>query len=137
MKCILLAIYSCIILTLTACGKKITSIRQNEDLTKWMDKNTENQVESMAHIEEISDEDYLLNLGRQLKLGMSVQEIISKIGEPDEYMGSGILYLKYNRGNCSLNIMVGSPYGNADDIYVYNKESNQSTSVYSYGGNNR
>ena len=94
-------------------------------LTKTTEENmTENTTEA-----EVSDEEYLMNLSKQLKLGMSVQEIIDAIGEPDVYSGSGILWLEYYRGDYSLDIRVWSPYGNADLIWIYNEKNDQKTII--------
>lgn len=130
MKRILLLILICTIISFTACADKTSTIESSSaSETKAIEENIDNTTENTTD-KELTDEEYLVNLGKQLELGMTVEDIIVKIGEPDAYVGSGILYLKYNCGNCSLNIMVGSPNGNADDIFVYNKETNQIINIY-------
>lgn len=60
---------------------------------------------------EINDKEYLINLASQLELGMPYDSVIEKLGEPDEYLGSWILRLRYAHGDWNLLIEVGSPYG--------------------------
>lgn len=44
-------------------------------------------------------------------MGMPYDSVIEELGEPDEYLGSGILRLRYAHGDWNLLIEVGSPYG--------------------------
>ncbi|MBD5156437.1 MAG: hypothetical protein HDT13_02200 [Butyrivibrio sp.] len=129
MKKILSLIFIGAVIAFTGCTEEPNTAEPssvNETaLTKATEENmTENTTEA-----EVSDEEYLMNLSKQLKLGMSVQEIIDAIGEPDVYSGSGILWLEYYRGDYSLDIRVWSPYGNADLIWIYNEKNDQKTII--------
>ncbi|MBD5156439.1 MAG: hypothetical protein HDT13_02210 [Butyrivibrio sp.] len=81
------------------------SENETKETEKIMESTTENITENRTDIE-MSDEEYLINLGKQLKLGMTEEEVIEKIGEPDAHTGSGLYWLEYYRGDCVLRVYI-------------------------------
>ncbi len=111
MKKILLLIYVCVILIFTACSENsdTTAANTSIDETKLTEQST--TVEA-----EMSDEEYLINLGKRLKVGMTEQEVIDEIGEPDKIFDGGLSYIAYLRGDCELEI---STYGRNGESIVF------------------
>lgn len=94
----------------------------------------EETVEDTSKIE-ISDEEYLINLGKQLKLGMTEKEVIDKIGEPDDRIGSGLYFIGYKRGNCGLSVAISPQEDKVYEVIVHNDETDKTTYIYSvYAG---
>lgn len=113
------------VILFTACADKASTPKPSYDetiLTETTGGHMENTTEDTTEIE-ISDEEYLINLGKQFILGMSEEEVIEKIGEPDGRMGSGLYWLEYRRGECGLNVHISVPENKVYRVNVYNKET--------------
>lgn len=75
----------------------------------------------------LSDEEYLTGRGRALKRGMTVEDVIGRLGEPDEYVGiNGINentltapFLIYWRGEYRLFVRFRKLELTADYIILY------------------
>ncbi len=72
----------------------------------------------------MSDEEYLINLAEQLAIGMEINEILDRIGEPDEHLGSGCLDLwLYRKGEYELIVDVDTQDHKINEIYIYDSEN--------------
>ena len=111
MKKILLLIYVCVILIFTGCTENsdTTATDASIDETKLTEQSTTGDAE-------MSDEEYLINLGKRLKVGMTEQEVMDEIGEPDKIFDGGLSYIAYLRGDCELEI---STYGRNGESIVF------------------
>lgn len=128
MKKVLSVIFVCFILMLTSCSDKTNNTEQYSTYeTKKIEESMEETIEDTSNIE-ISDEEYLINLGKRLKLGMTAQEVIEEIGEPDMDLGSGVTYLCYCQGDCTLWVCV---FGKVSEVSVYNDKTDKTTYIYS------
>lgn len=117
------------VILFTACADKESTPKPSYDetiLTETTEGHMENTTENTTEIE-ISDEEYLINLGKQLKLGMSEKEVIDKIGEPyDRLEGSGMLYvLMYKRGECGLSVFIQPPDDRVSNVRVHNDKTGE------------
>lgn len=135
MKKVLSVIFVCFILVLTSCSDKTNNTEQYSTYeTKKIEESMEETVEDTSKIE-ISDEEYLINLGKQLKLGMTEKEVIDKIGEPDDRIGSGLYFIGYKRGNCGLSVAISPQEDKVYEVIVHNDETDKTTYIYSvYAG---
>lgn len=100
MKKILLLIYVCAILIFTACSENSDTTVSNTgiDETKLTEQSTTGEAE-------MSDEEYLITLANQLTLGMDIDEVFFRLGEPDFGKGSSSLQnILYYRGDYTLRI---------------------------------
>ena len=124
MKKTVVIIFIGLMMLCTACADETstTTNTSSENETKETEKIMESTTENITDIE-MSDEEYLINLGKQLKLGMTEEEVIEKIGEPDGHMGSGLYWLEYRRGECGLNVHITVPENKVYRVNVYNKET--------------
>ena len=130
MKRILLLILICTIISFTACADKTSRIESSSaSETKATEENMENTTENTTD-QELTDEEYIINFGKQLKLGMTEKEVIDKIGEPyDRLEGSGMLYvLMYRRDECGLSVFIRPPYDKVSEVRVHNDETG--TNIY-------
>ena len=123
MKKTVVIIFMGLMMLCTACADETSttntsSVNETKETEKIMESTTENITDI-----EMSDEEYLINLGKQLKLGMTEEEVIEKIGEPDGHMGSGLYWLEYRRGECGLNVHITVPENKVYRVNVYNKET--------------
>lgn len=125
MKKMIFFIIICAVVLFTACADK-ASAPNPSSVNEMTGESTENMTEKTTEIE-ISDEEYLINLGKQLKLGMSEKEVIDKIGEPyDRLEGSGMLYvLMYKRGECGLSVFIQLPDDKVSNVRVHNDETGE------------
>lgn len=117
------------VIMFTACADKASTPKPSYDetiLTEITEGDMENTTEDTTEIE-ISDEEYLINLGNQLKRGMTEKEVIDKIGEPyDRLEGSGMLYvLMYKRGECGLSVFIQLPDDKVSNVRVHNDETGE------------
>ncbi len=122
MKKILLLIYVCVILIFTACSENsdTTAANTSIDETNLTEQSTTGEAE-------MSDEEYLINLGKRLKTRMTMQEVIDEIGEPDFSFAGGQLYIKYERGDCELRI----------DFMLIDEKDNEATTFWIEVMNNK
>lgn len=98
MKKILLLIYVCVILIFTACTENsdTTAANTSIDETKLTEQSTTEEAE-------MSDKDYLITLAAQLSLGMDIDEVFFRLGEPDfGKNSSSLLNVIYQRGEYDL-----------------------------------
>lgn len=126
MKRTVVIIFIYAIMMFTACTGKASTSKPSFDDETILTVATEEYMESTTVDKteiEVSDEEYLINLGKQLKLGMTEEEVIEKIGEPDGHMGSGLYWLEYRRGECGLNVHITVPENKVYRVNVYNKET--------------
>lgn len=119
MKKIKYIVFIFAVLLFTACTDEVNTSTVSE--TKETQESEEKTTDSTTKTE-MSDKEYLINLANQLELGMPYDSVIEELGEPDEYLGSGILKLRYGRGDWNLLIEVGSPYGEIAEVRIYNSE---------------
>lgn len=119
MKKIKYIVFIFAVLLFTACTDEVNTSTVSE--TKETQESEEKTTDSTTKTE-MSDKEYLINLANQLELGMPYDSVIEELGEPDEYLGSGILRLRYGRGDWNLLIEVGSPYGEIAEVRIYNSE---------------
>lgn len=120
MKKIIILIFVCSVFTFMGCAEKPDTTDTSINETTVIEDSTEK--------DEISDEEYLINLGKRLKLGMTAQEVIEEIGEPDMDLGSGVTYLCYCQGDCTLWVCV---FGKVSEVSVYNDKTDKTTYIYS------
>lgn len=123
MKKILLLIFICVILIFMGCAEKsdMTATDTSIDETKLTEQSATGKAE-------MSDEEYLINLGKRLRMGMTEEEVIAEIGEPDEAFGSGIYRLIYRIGDCHLFVFISNR--GVDCISVYGEDENRVYHVY-------
>lgn len=124
MKKLLSFILICALLFLTGCaGRKAPESSGASDRHKA-------EIMSMPD-ENMPDAEYLLSLGRSLERGMTADEVVSKIGEPDEY--SGIYedvpmtapFLIYYRGEYRLFVRLRGQNKTSDHIILFRWESDE------------
>lgn len=122
MKKILLLIYVCVILIFTGCTENsdTTATDASIDETKLTEQSTTGDAE-------MSDEEYLINLGKRLKTRMTMQEVIDEIGEPDFSFDGGQSYIEYERGDCVLRI----------DFMLIDEKDNEATAFWIEVMNNK
>lgn len=117
MKNILLPVFVCATLILIGCTDKInTSIDETET-------NITQEIE-------VSDEEYLINLGKRLKPEMTEQEVIDEIGEPDESFDGGLRWIQYRREDCALRIYLIPVRDRLGIIEVINTKTDNTTVLY-------
>lgn len=128
MKKTVVIIFIGLMMLCTACAGETstTTNTSSENETKETEKIMESTTENITDIE-MSDEEYLINLGKQLKLGMSTKEVIEKIGEPDERIGSGFTFLSYFKGDWTLMVCIGTT---VYEVSVGNKETGKTTFIF-------
>lgn len=128
MKKTLVIIFIGLMMLCTACADETstTTNTSSENETKETEKIMESTTENITDIE-MSDEEYLINLGKQLKPGMSTKEVIEKIGEPDERFGSGFTFLSYFKGDWTLMVCIGTT---VYEVSVGNKETGMTTVIF-------
>lgn len=78
----------------------------------------------------MSDEEYLINLGKRLKPEMTEQEVIDEIGEPDESFDGGLRWIQYRRGDCALRIYLIPVRDRLGIIEVINTKTDNTTVLY-------
>lgn len=144
MKKILGFIFLFIAIAFTACadqsGTQAPSSANETKATQEVTESISTEKPSTPEPEaELSDEEYLIHLGEQLKLGMTEQEVYDEIGIPDDYVGSGILSLfAYYKGQCKLYVDMSRYYVSdvrvyyVSDIRVYNEETGNTICISSY-----
>ncbi|MBD5156440.1 MAG: hypothetical protein HDT13_02215 [Butyrivibrio sp.] len=131
MKKVLSIIFVCVILVFTSCADKTNNTEQYSAYeTRGTEESMENTTEDASNAE-MSDEEYLISLGKQLKLGMTEKEVIEKIGEPDDRIGSGLYFLGYQRGSCGLSVAIWPQENKVYEVIVHNDETDKTTCIYS------
>lgn len=121
MKKILSMIFVCAMLTFTACAEEsdTTATDTSIEETKFTEQSTTEEAE-------MSDAEYLINLAEQLEIGMEINEILDRIGEPDEHLGSGCLDLwLYRKGEYELIVDVDSQDYKINEIYIYDRKNDK------------
>ncbi len=121
MKKILSLIFVCTVLIFTACSENsdTTAAESDIDETKLTEQSTTGEAE-------MSDDEYLINLAEQLEIGMEINEILDRIGEPDEHLGSGCLDLwLYRKGEYKLYVDVDTQDHKINEIYIYDRKNDK------------
>lgn len=75
------------------------------------------------------DESDIISLGKQIELGMTEQDVIDKLGEPNEKIGSELNWFKYHYGNCTLYIDIWKAKDKVYRVRVYNYENNNNIQI--------
>lgn len=118
MKRILILALVCSAFAFTGCTENIYDNKE----TEVTEERTEGMLENTELIED-KDKEYLINLANQLEIGLAEKEIVNKIGEADEYLGSGILNLwVYRKGKYELYINIGA-LDKIDNMYIYDSDN--------------
>ncbi len=125
MKKILSLIFVYAMLIFTACAEEsdTTATDTQTNGTEFAEERTEEV--------EMSDEEYLISLGKRLKLGMTEEEVVAEIGEPDQHGGSGRYWLEYYRGDCCLRVWTWIDPYEVYRVAVYNDKTGNNTEIYS------
>lgn len=138
MKKILSLIFIGTVIAFTGCAEE-SNISESSSVneTVMTEGTTENMTENETYIN-ISDKDYLVNLGKQLELGMPYEEMINKISKPDKYgEASSYITVEYHKGKFSLVIEIEyDPLNVADscivgDTYVRHSDSEEKIIIFS------
>ena len=130
MKKLLTVILICAAFTFTACAdKKVAESSGTSD--KQPDTAGQTAEKMSMPDENMPDDEYLLALGRSLERGMTADEVVSRIGEPDEYVGiyedepMTAPFLIYWRGEYRLFVRFRGENKTSDYIILFHWESDE------------
>ena len=127
MKKILSLIFIGVAIAFTGCTEEPNTAEPNSANETALTKATEeNMTENTTEIE-VSDKEYLINIGKQLSLGMDIDEVFFRLGKPDYGMGSATLQFGYFRGDCTLNVKGSVVWW----VSVYDNKTKEETVIYS------
>lgn len=130
MKKILSLIFVGAVIAFTGCAEEPNTAEPNSaDETTVIETTNKDMTENMTDIN-MSDEEYLINLGKQLEPGMTYMDVIDKIGEPDSRNGSGVTWVGYHRGDCVLCVYHQAYYDEVSRVEVYNAITGKTTEIY-------
>ena len=129
MKRILILALVCSAFAFTGCTENVYDNKE----TEVTEERTEGMLENTESIED-KDKEYLINLANQLEIRLAEKEIVNKIGEADEYLGSGILNLwVYRKGKYELYINIDA-LDKIDNMYIYDSENEKTIIDYTEEG---
>lgn len=130
MKKLLTVILICAAFSFTACaGKKGAESSGTSD--KQTDPAGQTAEKMSMPDEDMPDAEYLLALGRSLERGMTADGVVSRIGEPDEYVGiyedepMTAPFLIYWRGEYRLFVRFRGENKTSDYIILFHWESDE------------